>query len=87
MNDFEEQSVSDESFAEEYDSDAEVSNWYSRFLSKPRIDFDIELVFVLLPVQLQEAYARGDLKPGLNVEVTDDGKRKAINNVVSSIFP
>lgn len=32
--------------------------------------------------QLQEAYARGDLKPGLNIEVTDK-PRKAINNIVS----
>lgn len=32
--------------------------------------------------QLQEAFARGDLKPGLNIEV-DGTKRKAVNNIVS----
>lgn len=34
--------------------------------------------------QLQEAYARGELKPGLNIEVDNSFKRKAVNNIVSS---
>lgn len=31
--------------------------------------------------QLQEAFARGDLKPGLNIEVTN--RKAATNNIVS----
>lgn len=34
--------------------------------------------------QLQEAFARGDLKPGLNIEL-DGTKRKAVNNIVSVV--
>lgn len=35
----------------------------------------------LLVSQLQEAFARGDLKPGLNIEVTN--RKAATNNIVS----
>lgn len=35
--------------------------------------------------QLREAFARGDLKPGLNIEVGDDVKKVAINNIVSNL--
>lgn len=37
-------------------------------------------VFIL---KLQAAYARGDLKPGLNVEIDGEAPRRAINNIVS----
>lgn len=36
--------------------------------------------------KLRDALARGDLKPGLNVEVTEGTKRPAVNNTVSITF-
>lgn len=42
-----------------------------------------ELFFSLF--QLQEAFARGELKPGLNIELSNDGVRKGVNNIVSLI--
>lgn len=42
--------------------------------------------FFFINLQLQEAYARGELKPGLNVELENGIQRKAINNIVSSII-
>lgn len=43
------------------------------------------IVFFVSIVQLQKAYARGDLKPGLNIEVGNGVQRKAINNIVSKM--
>lgn len=83
MNAFEEESVSGESFAEE-DSDTEVNKTRKivNFLTV-HILTTFAFVVYLFDVQLQEAFARGDLKPGLNVEVGANGERKAVNNVVS----
>lgn len=48
----------------------------------------VTILFVFLVelslLQLQEAYARGELKPGLNIEVGDGVRRKAVNNIVSN---
>lgn len=57
------------------------------FVSPKNFVFDFSkkknLISFFCLFQLQEAFARGDLKPGLNIEVGGGVKRKAVNNIVS----
>lgn len=96
MTEFEVESMSEESELESDDSDLEVnflsySCDSSNFLIASKILYPIfrneKNNFIFLSIQLQEAFARGDLKPGLNIEVGGGVKRKAVNNIVSCNTP
>lgn len=84
MTEFEVESMSEGSEPED-DSDLEVNLMYFDKIYgnlKCRILWPCVDIAYLHHFQLQEAFARGDLKPGLNIEV-GNGPRKAVNNIVS----